>query len=331
MAVFSVPSVAFGDFDLLGVRGLDPRPVALLEPSAHPDAAVLELFRFHSGCGKGALMALQDRDCESLRPSPPEIHVNRASAFADRRHLAFHHGEMAALGQKLGRALGAENDIIRFAPQAKLGLARGPPLRQQLVGAGPVPNMGGNPRKSPAQHLMRRRASRALPRDVHECEHSAVAIGGRDGLTKLDRLIGKNRCERRSRRSAGIYAALARPGREGDLDGGQANFAPIVERKAAAVDDRTDLARSGGLEAASARRGAFRARVRRRQGHHAGHAAYPTPACKSDVPTPAHAVTKRSEWGGTAAMWAFRPAFSPRIALISVPPRATRRSIRTGR
>jgi hypothetical protein len=42
-------------------------------------------------------------------------------------------------------------------------------------------------------------------------------------------------------------------------------------------------------------------RTRRRQGHHAGHAAYPTPACKSDVPPPAHAVTKRSEWGGTAA------------------------------
>src|SRR5262245_46972737 len=132
MAAFGVPSVALGDFDLLGMHGLDPRPVALLEPSAHPDAAVLELSRLHSRGGKGALMALEDRDRESLRPPPPEIHVNRASALADRRHLAFHHGEMAALGCKLGRALGAEDDIIRFAPQAKLGLARGPLLRQQF-------------------------------------------------------------------------------------------------------------------------------------------------------------------------------------------------------
>ena len=56
MAVFGVLSMTFGDFDLLRVRGLDPRPVALLEPSAHPDAAVLELFRLHSGGGKGAFM-----------------------------------------------------------------------------------------------------------------------------------------------------------------------------------------------------------------------------------------------------------------------------------
>src|SRR5262245_37255168 len=297
MAVFGVPSMTFGDFELLGVRGLDPRPVALLEPSAHPDAAVFKLFRLHSGGGKGAFMAFQDRNRESLRPSPPEIHVNRASALADRRHLAFHHCEMTPLGHKLGRAIGAEDDIIRFAPEAKLGLARGPLLRQQLVGAGPVPDMGGNPRKSPAQHLVYRRSMCALLLDVRECEHPAVAIWGRDGLTKFDRLICKDRCERHSRRSAGggRCAALARPGRERDLDCGQANFAAIVERKAAAVDNRTDLAGSGGLETASARRSGFRACARRREGHQAGHAAYPTPACKSDVPTPAHAVTKRSE------------------------------------
>ena len=34
------------------------------------------------------------------------------------------------------------------------------------------------------------------------------------------------------------------------------------------------------------------------------------------VPTPAHAVTKRSEWGGTAAIWASLRAFSPCVALI---------------
>jgi hypothetical protein len=49
---------------------------------------------------------------------------------------------MATLGHKRGSALGRDDDIIRFAPEAKLGLPRGPLSRQKLVGARPFPDMG---------------------------------------------------------------------------------------------------------------------------------------------------------------------------------------------
>ena len=52
MAIFEFPSVPFGDLDLLRAGGLDPRSVALLDPSAHPDAAVLKFFRLDAGGGE---------------------------------------------------------------------------------------------------------------------------------------------------------------------------------------------------------------------------------------------------------------------------------------
>jgi len=64
---------------------------------------------------------------------------------------------MAALGHQLGPALGRDDDIIRFAPEAKLGLARGPFPCQKLIGARPFPDMGGNPGESFRQQFMRHR------------------------------------------------------------------------------------------------------------------------------------------------------------------------------
>src|SRR5256885_3683324 len=48
------------------------------------------LFRSRqAGLRKDALMTFQDRDRERLRPTPAEIHIDGASALADRQHLAF--------------------------------------------------------------------------------------------------------------------------------------------------------------------------------------------------------------------------------------------------
>src|SRR3982074_2747680 len=91
------PSIPLGDLDLFGARRLDSRPGAILHPSPHPQPAVLERLGVEAGGGKNALIPFQDGDRERLRPSPPEIHIDCASALADRQHLAFHHRETATL------------------------------------------------------------------------------------------------------------------------------------------------------------------------------------------------------------------------------------------
>src|SRR5215467_3612695 len=177
----SSPSVAFGDLDLLRARGFDARPVAVLHPSAHADAAVLQRLRFQAGGSEAALVAFQDRDRERLRPLPPEIHIYRACGLANRQHLAFHQREPAALGGELGRPVGGHDHIIWSAPEAKLGLARRPFPRQQLGRAGAVggliPDPGRNPRKSPPNHLVRGGTAAPVAQDVDIGRYPAVAVG----------------------------------------------------------------------------------------------------------------------------------------------------------
>src|SRR4051812_19223973 len=91
------------NLDLLGTRRLHPGAAPLLDPSANSHAPPIEGLRRQPRGGKHALIALGDRDGEVLRPAPPEIHVDRAAAFAYRQHLAFHQRKPAALFQHLGR------------------------------------------------------------------------------------------------------------------------------------------------------------------------------------------------------------------------------------
>src|SRR5215467_7008941 len=155
MAFFAFLSVALGDLDLLRAGELDTRAVTLLDPTAHPNAAVFEFFRLYAGGGEDGRIALRDRGRQRLRPSPPEIHVDRACALADRQHVPLRHGETAAFGSKMSPALGRHDDIIRFAPEAKLGATRRPFLRQKLLGARPIAHVGRNAGESSRQHLMR--------------------------------------------------------------------------------------------------------------------------------------------------------------------------------
>src|SRR5262249_20035286 len=92
---------------------------------------------------------------------------------------------MPARGRKLGGAVRRHDDIIWFAPEAKLGATRGPLLRQKPFGARAVADMGGNPRESPRQHLVRDRAPRVGAADIGERERAAVTVGGRAVVTKL--------------------------------------------------------------------------------------------------------------------------------------------------
>jgi hypothetical protein len=57
VAGLRVWSVSIGELDLLRVVGLDSRSVAILDPSAHPHAAVFQHFRHYAGGREGALMA----------------------------------------------------------------------------------------------------------------------------------------------------------------------------------------------------------------------------------------------------------------------------------
>ena len=217
-----------------------------LRSSTHPRTRTLTIFkpfRLYAGGSEHPLIALQNGHRECLRPLSPEIHVYRASALADRPHLAFRQYEMAAFGHKLGPALGRDDDIIRFAPQAKLGLASGPFPRQQLVGARPFPDMGGDPGESSRQHLMRHRFGQGSPADINEGSRPPVAVGGHVVLTQFDILACDDRFQHRACRqpSLGPGAGFARPGEERSLDAGQANLAPVVEGEAAAVGDGTNL------------------------------------------------------------------------------------------
>src|SRR5262249_54982431 len=130
-----VPSGARGDLDLLRAGDLDARAVALLDPSAHPDAAVFELLRLYAGGSEDALIALRDRNGQRLRPSPAKIHVDRSCTLADRHHIPFRHGETATPGPQLPPALRCADGMLRVTPEAKPGPARSPFLGQQLLGA----------------------------------------------------------------------------------------------------------------------------------------------------------------------------------------------------
>src|SRR5215203_5048355 len=121
---FTASSVQLGDFDLLGVAGLDAWTVAFVYPAAHPDASVLQCLRRQSGLRKHALMTFQDRDRERFRPAPAEIHIDGAAALADRQHLAFCDREATPPGQKLCPAFGSHYAIIRACPKAKPGRPR---------------------------------------------------------------------------------------------------------------------------------------------------------------------------------------------------------------
>src|SRR5262249_37302559 len=158
----------------------------------------LEPFRHHAGSSEGTFLALGDRHGERLCPSRPEIHVDRATTLADRPHLAFDQSKTAALARKLRPAFGCHDDIIRFAPEAKLSPPRRPFLPQKLVGAGAIADMGGNARESFRYHLVCDRAR--LPGDSGEGNGAAVAIGERTVLTKLHRSIREHRLQRRAGR-----------------------------------------------------------------------------------------------------------------------------------
>src|SRR6516164_4178184 len=312
MAFFEFLSVALGDLDLLRAGELDTRAVTLLDPTAHPNAAVFEFFRLDAGGGEDGRIALRDRGRQRLRPSPPEIHVDRACALADRQHVPLRHGETAAFGRKMSPALGRHDDIIRFAPEAKFSAARRPFLRQKLLGARPIADVGRNACESSRQHLMRDRPRNAVAHDVDHGERTAVTVGDRPILTQLDALTREHRFEGRAGRKSSLRARPRFAGGkcERNFDAREANLAPVLEDEAAAVDDRTNLSGAGDLELASGQRTALRACGRRRQDDGASHARNPAKPRKSDVPTPAHPATKPSEWGGTAAMLtgARRPA-----------------------
>src|SRR5262249_51523530 len=304
MAFFEFLSVALGDLDLLRAGELDTRAVTLLDPTAHPNAAVFEFFRLYAGGGEDGRIALGDRGRQRLRPSPPEIHVDRACALADRQHVPLRHGETAAFGRKMSPALGRHDDIIRFAPEAKFGAARRPFLRQKLLGAGPIADVGRNACESSRQHLMRDRAQNAVAHDVGHGARATVTVGARSVLTQLDALPREHRFEGRAGRksSLGARTGFAGGGWERNFNTREANLAPVLEGEAAAVGDCTNVSRAGDLESTGAQRTALRARGRRRQDDGTSHARNPAKPRKSDVPTPAHSATKPSEWGGTAAM-----------------------------
>src|SRR6516162_8825455 len=173
--------------------------------------------------------------------------------------------------------------------------------------------MGRNACESSRQHLVRDRLPSAVAHDVDHGERAAVTIGAGGVLAQLNNALPReHRFERRAGRntSLGARPRVTGGGRERNLDGREANLAPVVEDEAAAVGDRTNLSCAGDLEPASAQRTVLCARGRRRQDDGADHARNPAKPRKSDVPTPAHAATKPSEWGGTAAMlaWPRRPA-----------------------
>ena len=126
--------------------------------------------------------------------------------------------------------------------------------------------MGGNPRESPRQHLVRDGAPRVGAADIGERERAAVTVGGRAVLTKLHGLIHHNRCQRRAnrKRGLGVRPGFARRRRERDLYARETNLAPVLQDETAPVADRTNFCRAGRLESASGRRPALRARTRRR-------------------------------------------------------------------
>jgi hypothetical protein len=157
----------------------------------------------------------------------------------------------------------------------------------------------------------------AVPRDMDKSQCPVVAVG-RTVLTELDVLVRNDRSERVAGGDARVRPRpdFTGPGRQRDFNAGQPNLAPVVKDKAPSVSDGTDFTRAGNLETANRRRRAFlRADAHHQLERRAGHAENLTKPRKSDDP-PAHAATRRSEWGGTAAMGAPGRAFSRRVPLI---------------
>src|SRR6185436_18350841 len=89
--------------------------------AGNPDAPPGERLRLETRGGKHALIALGDGDGEILRPAPPEIHIDGAAALAHRLDLALDQRKPAAALEDPRGVFGLVDDIIRFAPQAKLG------------------------------------------------------------------------------------------------------------------------------------------------------------------------------------------------------------------
>src|SRR5262249_56592597 len=125
-----------------------------------------------------------------------------------------------------------------------------------LVGEGPSGDRGRTRCESSAQHLVADRRPNAVAQDVAQGERAAVAVGTRLVLAQLDALTRKHRFERCAGRktSLGARPRLTGGGRERNLDGREANLAPVVEDEAAAVGDRTNLSCAGDLEPASGQR-----------------------------------------------------------------------------
>src|SRR3569833_3130940 len=88
--------------DLFGRDRLDDRTAALLDGSAHPDAAALERFDVDTGGGKVATRALRDNDGEVPRPAPPEIQVDSGPALPHRQDSALNESEMPPRGRNHG-------------------------------------------------------------------------------------------------------------------------------------------------------------------------------------------------------------------------------------
>src|SRR6516162_3237096 len=80
----TMPVSAFGNLDLPGMHRLDPRPIALLDETAHPQAQIRQPMRIEPGKDEIALITFQDRHRQRFRPAPSEIHVDGACTLADR-------------------------------------------------------------------------------------------------------------------------------------------------------------------------------------------------------------------------------------------------------
>ena len=259
-------SVPLENLDLFRAGGLDPRPISFFDPSTHPNMAVFQSVRCNARAGKDALVPFQDRNRQRLRPPPPEIHIYSAAALADRQYLAFCQRKKAPAVQELRPAVGPDDGIVRFAPEAKLGVAGGALVGQKFGRASPVADPARRPWRSPPP------ASRGRPTGRRRARPDARRpAGGRSGRS----VPGPVGAVRFSCRPAGSRAPTARrvrpapagPARrrhERDFDGVEADFAPVREHDGPAVGDGTRPRRRRPARTGSGSRGQRIARGRRR-------------------------------------------------------------------
>ncbi len=274
--VHALSSIPFGDLDLLGPGGFDARPVALLHPSPHPHAPVLELLQVEAARGENALVALEHGDRERLRPAAPEIEVDGARTFAHRPNLAFRHREKAVLGHQISPVFRPDHGIIRRAPKAKLPFARGTFLPQKLRRAGAIAHIGRHPGETPRHHLLRDRGPCSVALDLTERQDATVAVdlgAGRAAGARQHDLFAEN--DRRERIAGGTRRgsdglcpriALARARDQRNLEPDEADLATVIQDKAARVHHRADPPRRENFGLAStcrSTRGTWGARDRR--------------------------------------------------------------------